>query len=41
MPYPDYLKENMPTICPKNWVADEAKRNMVHLVVTRMKKRMH
>ena len=23
VPYPDHLKENMPNICPKNWVADQ------------------
>ena len=25
LPYPDYLKENMPIICPNNWVADQVK----------------
>ena len=25
VPYPDHLKENMPKICPNNWVADQVR----------------
>ena len=27
MPYPNHLKENMPMICPNNWVVDQVKEN--------------
>ena len=25
VPYPDHLKENMPKICPNNWVVDQVR----------------
>ena len=25
MPYPNYLKENMPVICPNSWVVDQVR----------------
>ena len=34
MPYPDYLKENKPKICPNNWVVDHITKNMACSIVT-------
>jgi hypothetical protein len=36
MPYPNHLKENMPMICPNNWVVDQVRGKYGSLVKCEM-----